>query len=85
MLLKQGYFLNSKGENSKDLFKPTFDVMPKKATTAYIFYSISKPYAKNPNASFADQARQRADAWHQMTDKERKPFMELETKDKIRY
>ena len=41
---KHGFFINTKGENSKDLFKPTLGedvVKPKKPLVAFLIYSIS--------------------------------------------
>lgn len=40
---KNGFFINQKGENSKDLFKPVFGediVQPKKPFQAFLFFSI---------------------------------------------
>lgn len=54
-LKKYGYFINSKGENSKDNFKPTFGdeiVQPSKPKSAYIFYYMSNQKAlsqENPD------------------------------------
>lgn len=40
---KNGFFINSKGENSLDLFKPKYAhdvVQPKPILTSYIFFSM---------------------------------------------
>lgn len=79
-LVANGYFINQKGENSRDLFKPTYGpdvVQPKKPSTAYIFFSTAqRRNMKQPSSmqDFSEQTKQIGLKWNQLTDKQKAPY-----------
>ena len=62
--------------------------MPKKATTSYFAFTADKRdevKRKNPDLKMTEHAKILGDMWRKMSDKDKKPYMDMVEKDKKRY
>ena len=62
--------------------------MPKKATTSYFAFTADKREEvkrKNPDLKMTDHAKILGEMWRAMSDKDKKPYMDIVEKDKKRY
>lgn len=88
---KKGWFINSKGEKSTDIFKPKLGddvVKPKKATTAFMaFTNDVRPgiMKSHPEKKITEVAKIIGEAWNKLSDKQKVPFEKKNEKDKVRY
>jgi hypothetical protein len=91
---QHGYFINERGENSKDLqpkhkFKLVeSEVVPTKARTAFIYFisSIhSKIAAQHPEKAMTELSRIKADIWNGLSEKQREPYKKMQQNDALRY
>jgi hypothetical protein len=88
---EKGFYINSKGENSKDIFKPKLSddiVQPKKALSGFMFFTIEngkKLRELDPTISITDQAKQNGQVWQSLSDQQKKKYQDMAEGDKLRY
>lgn len=88
---KNGFFINQKGENSKDLFKPVIGddvVQPKKPMTSFLFYSNSIQKSlreKNPSLGITEISKLAGQKWNKLSEKQKSPFYLQSEQDNQRY
>jgi hypothetical protein len=61
---------------------------PKRGVSAYLYFASqtrNKVKEGNPGMSFSDITRAVSEQWKLLTDEEKRPFIELQEKDKLRY
>jgi hypothetical protein len=86
-----GFYINSKGENSRDLFQPKLSddiVKPKKPTTAFIYFSLEnrkKILEANSEVSVSDIAKLNGQAWNKMPESSRQKYHKMAEVDKLRH
>jgi len=87
---KNGFFINKKGENSKDLFQPVIGedvVQPKRPMSAYIFFSNSIQKSlreKNPSLGITEISKLVGQKWNKLSEKQKSPFYTQAEQDILR-
>lgn len=88
----KGFFINSKGENSKDLSKKKqideSSIKPKKPLSSFFFFAISNSKilkAKNSELKIPEVAKLNGEAWQKMTQDEKTKFFDMAQQDIVRH
>lgn len=77
-LEKNGFFMNKKGEDSRDLYLKENSPKPQKVLSAYIYFASQNIKAlkeKHPNLKNTDLMKKNGLIWNSMTESEKSEFI----------
>lgn len=80
----KGFFINSDGENSKDLYQIKYGVQPKRAMSAYFIFMNEYRRAlmtKDPSLKITEITKMATKAWANLSEDQKGPFIKKHNED----